>query len=131
MKNLKKFALLVAVGLVSLGAWAGAITICTEMGDEIRCKDQSVAMNTIQNGSGPVTLRLEENLVLSNTFDFSWIDRDITLALNGRTLTVDEGNDEFEGELINIELQYGRTERHYGRPGRRRVSDAPRRHLVR
>ena len=114
MNALKNVVLLATVGLMSFGAWAGSMKIYTEWGDEIWCEDQYVAMNTLKNeseklGNGPVTLRLDENLALSETFDFSWIDRDITLDLNGNTLKSDESADWFSDELLNIELTDGHS----------------------
>ena len=87
----KRMVPLAALGLMSFGAWAGSMTIYTEWGDEIWCEDQYVAMHTLKNepeqlGDGPVTIRLDEDLALSETFDFSWIDRDITLDLNSKKL---------------------------------------------
>ena len=110
MNALKKVALLAGVGLVSFGAWAGSMTIYSEWGDDIWCENQYVAMNTLKNeswqlGDGPVTIRLDEDLALSETFDFSEIDRDITLDLNGNTLKPDESATWFSDELLNIELQ--------------------------
>ncbi|MDO5319797.1 MAG: hypothetical protein Q4G65_14315, partial [bacterium] len=109
MNALKKVVLLAAVGLMSFGAWAGSMTIYAENGDEFWCENQYVAMKTLKNeswqlGDGPVTIRLNEDLVLSETFDFHEIDRDITLDLNGNTLKSDEGADWFSDELLNIEL---------------------------
>ena len=97
--------------MMSLGAWAGSMTIYiesgneTESGDEIWCEDLDHAMSTLNLGNGPVTIRLDEDLALSETFDFSWIDRDITLDLNGNTLKSQENADWFNDELLNIELQ--------------------------
>lgn len=107
---LKTVLSLICFGAMVSTAWAGSMTLYTEWGDEIWCEDQSVAMNTFKNeswklGDGPVTIRLDEDLALSETFDFSWIDRDITLDLNGKTLKSDERADWFSDELINIELQ--------------------------
>lgn len=99
----------ITLGSVMSTAWAGAMTIYSEWGDEIWCEDQYVAMNMLKNeawqlGDGPVTIRLDEELALSETFDFSWIDRDITLDLNGKALTSDAKADWFSDELLNIEL---------------------------
>ena len=107
---LKTVLSLICFGAMVSTAWAGSMTLYTEWGNEIWCKDQYDAMNTLkkeswQLGDGPVTIRLDEDLALSETFDFSWIDRDITLDLNGKTLKSDEGADWFSDELINIELQ--------------------------
>ena len=90
------------------------MTLYSEWGDEIWCEDQYVAMNTLKNeswvlGDGPVTIRLDGDLAVSETFDFSWIDRDITLDLNGNALKSDEGADWFSDELLNIELQDGHS----------------------
>ncbi|MCQ2391407.1 MAG: right-handed parallel beta-helix repeat-containing protein [Kiritimatiellae bacterium] len=98
------------MGMMALGASAGSMTIYNERGDEIWCESQYAAMFTLKEesgdwGNGPVTIRLDEDLALSETFDFSWIDRDITLDLNGNTLMSDEGADWFSDELLNIELQ--------------------------
>ena len=111
---LKTVLCTLVMGLVSSGAWAGSMTIYTEWGDEIWCEDQYVAMNTLKNeswqlGDGPVTIRLDEDLALSETFDFSWIDRDITLDLNGNTLKSQENADWFNDELLNIELTDGHS----------------------
>ena len=113
-QNMKLILCVATVGLLSLGAWAGAITIYSEWGDEIWCENQDVAMNTLKNeswqlGDGPVTLRLDEDLALSETFDFSWINRDITLDLNGCTLKSQEDADWFNDELLNIELTDGHS----------------------
>ena len=110
MMVLKNVVLLAVMGLVSVGARAGSMTIYTEQGNDIWCEDQSVAMDTLRKnpegvlGNGPVTIRLDEDLALSETFYFSEIDRDITLDLNGKTLKSDEGADWFSDELLNIEL---------------------------
>ena len=117
MGNINKASIsLVLASLLAapFGAWAGSITIFSEWGDEIWCENQYVAMNTLktesqQLGDGPVTLRLDEDLALSETLDFSWIDRDITLDLNGNALKSDEGADWFADELLNIELLEGRS----------------------
>lgn len=111
---LKTVLCTLVMGLVSSGAWAGSMTIYTEWGDEIWCEDQYVAMNTLKNeswqlGDGPVTIRLDEDLALSETFDFSWTDRDITLDLNGNTLKSQENADWFNDELLNIELTDGHS----------------------
>ena len=111
---LKTVLCTLVMGLVPSGVWAGSMTIYSEWGDEIWCEDQYVAMNTLKNeswqlGDGPVTIRLGEDLALSETFDFSWIDRDITLDLNGNALKSDEGADWFADELLNIELQNGHS----------------------
>ena len=103
---------LICFGAMVSTAWAGSMTIYTEWGDEILCESQSIAMKTLEEGSaqlgnGPVTIRLDEDLALRKTFDFSWIDRDITLDLNGNKLKSDEGADWFSDELLNIELQEG------------------------
>ena len=112
LRVLKAVLCAMTVGVVSFAAWAGSMTIYTESGDEFWFENQYRAMETLlkdeagQLGNGPVTIRLGENLALSATFDFSWIDRDITLDLNGNTLTSDEGADWFSDELLNIELQH-------------------------
>ena len=107
---LKTVLCTLVMGLVSSGVWAGSMTIYTEKGNDIWCEDQSVAMDTLRKnpegvlGNGPVTIRLDGDLALSETFDFSSIDRDITLDLNGNALKSDEGADWFADELLNIEL---------------------------
>ena len=109
---LKTVLSLICFGAMVSTAWAGSMTLYTEWGNEIWCESQYYAMNTLkvepeQLGDGPVTIRLDEDLALSETFDFTWIDRDITLDLNGKTLKSDESADWFSDELINIELQNG------------------------
>ena len=104
----------VLLGAMTPTAWAGSMTIYTGWGDEIWCEDQYVAMHTLKNeasklGDGPVTIRLDEDLDLSETVDFSWVDRDITLDLNGNRLKSDEGADWFSDELLNIELTDGHS----------------------
>ena len=120
MQGIFKTVLWVAMmTMMSLGVWAGSMTIYTESGDEIWCEDLDHAMSalelkdeSIQLGNGPVTIRLDEDLALSKTFDFSWIDRDITLDLNGNTLKSQENADWFNDELLNIELTDGHSDGH-------------------
>ena len=111
-KFVKRVLCLMLLATVASTACAGSMTLYSEWGDEIWCEDQYVAMNTLKNeswqlGDGPVTISLGEDLALSETFDFSWIDRDITLDLNGKALKSDEWADWFSDELLNIELQNG------------------------
>ena len=103
---------LICFGAMVSTAWAGSMTIYTEWGDEFWYENQYRAMKTLKDepeqlGDGPVTISLGEDLALSETFDFSWIDRDITLNLNGHVLKTDESADWFSDELLNIELQNG------------------------
>lgn len=113
MRQFLKFTFgMILLATVASTAWAGSMTIYTEWGDEIWCESQYAAMDTLKTeswklGDGPVTIRLDDELALSETFDFSWIDRDITLDLNGNKLKSDEGADWFSDELLNIELQNG------------------------
>ena len=109
------FSISLLLSTAPLAATAGSMTLYSKSGNEIWCENQYAAMNTLRTnpegvlGDGPVTIRLDEDLALSETFDFSWIDRDITLDLNGNALKSDEGADWFSDELLNIELTDGHS----------------------